>query len=161
MSTKACSFGGDPIYLNTLSGRTVNGRSTNWDLTGPGASYPSIGPAKKWFRVWIAGLLSPLRYFATPAQAQVYDWRLNWCGFGTAFPSGDMRVLANQISADEYPCTGVRLVDGAKVASNRAEVCCGIEDHHQYIYLHIYLCMCVCVHIYVYLYVYISIHIYP
>ena len=71
-----------------------------------------------------------------------------------------MRILANQISADEYPCTGVRLVDGAKVASNRAEVCCGIEDHHQYIYLHIYLYMCVYIYmsLCMYIYQYICIH---
>ena len=47
-----------------------------------------------------------------------------------------------------------------EVASNRAEVCCGIEDHHQYIYLHIYLYMCVYIYmsLCMYIYQYICIH---
>lgn len=62
-------------------------------------------------------------------QAEVYDWRLNWCGFGTVFPNGDMQLATNRISKEEYPCDGVRVVDGENVVSNKAELCCGIEDN--------------------------------
>ena len=59
----------------------------------------------------------------------MYDWRLNWCGFGTVFPNGDMQLATNMISKEEYPCNGVRVVDGESVVSNKAELCCGIEDN--------------------------------
>jgi len=126
-STKSCQFGGDPIYMTTMSGKTVSGRSTNWDLTGTGSYYGSIGPSKKWFRVWLGGQRQ-LYYYATNANARVYDWNVNWCGFGTVFPTGDMQLANKQITNEEYPCERARVIQGDKVESNKAEICCGIED---------------------------------
>ena len=62
-------------------------------------------------------------------QARVYDWSLNWCGFGTVFPTGDMQLSQKRISKDQFPCEGARVVEGNKVVSNEANICCGLEDH--------------------------------
>jgi len=67
------------------------------------------------------------------ANRNLYDWRVGWCGFGTVFPTGDMRLQTKSIDEDEFPCGGVRMVQGSsrdssKVVSNKAAMCCGIED---------------------------------
>ena len=128
VSTKACQFGGDPIYLTSVSGRNNGGRSMNGDLTGTGTSYAGIGPAKKWFRIWLGGLRGLHWGAASTSNAAVYDYRVNWCGFGAVFPSGDMQVATGQITQDEYPCMRARTVEGNKVVSNAAQICCGKED---------------------------------
>ena len=56
VSTRACKFGSEPIYLTSVTGKTVTGRSVNWDLNGAGASYPGIGVNKNWFRMWLGGI---------------------------------------------------------------------------------------------------------
>jgi len=56
VSTRACKFGSEPIYLTSVTGKTVAGRSVNWDLNGAGASYPGIGVNKNWFRMWLGGI---------------------------------------------------------------------------------------------------------
>jgi len=133
VSTKECKFGGDPIYFSSIYGNTRNGVSKNWDLTGTGASYPSIGPAKKWFRVWLGGFHHLGWTTTNYANRNIYDWRVGWCGFGTVFPTGDMQVNMKEIDEDDYPCNGARFVQGtsvydSKVTSSKASMCCGIED---------------------------------
>ena len=81
------------------------------------ASYPSIGPSKKWFRVWIGGGKYNLYHVVSRYKAQLNDWRLNWCGFGDVFPSGSrvplflpLCVLSMMLSFVLVPYFPIRFV---------------------------------------------------
>lgn len=112
------------MYISGVSGSggTVSA------LTGTAASYPSIGPMKKWFRQWLGGA-DHLHHTASRSVAARDVWRTNWCGFGDVFPSGDMRLMNKVISRDEFPCGGVRVVDEGAVKSDEGVLCCGTSDH--------------------------------
>ncbi|EKX48021.1 hypothetical protein GUITHDRAFT_106105 [Guillardia theta CCMP2712] len=122
INTKACQFGGSPQYFSTLSGM-----GAVQDTVGTASIYPGSDLPKNSFRSMIGGLSSYLDT-VTKANARANNWQLGWCGIGSVFPTGDMLINRKEITAAEYPCTGVRLVSGSSVASNAARACCGISE---------------------------------
>uniref|UniRef100_A0A7S0EEB6 Uncharacterized protein n=1 Tax=Hanusia phi TaxID=3032 RepID=A0A7S0EEB6_9CRYP len=122
IDTAACQFGGSPQYFSTLSGK-----GSVQDTVGTASIYPGSDVPKKSFRTKIGGLSSYLNT-ATKSNAVVENWRLGWCGIGSVFPTGEMLMNRKEITPNEYPCTGVRLVSGTSVASNTAKACCGISE---------------------------------
>jgi hypothetical protein len=56
------------------------------------------------------------RRFLTPHGAQ-------FCMFGNVFPTGKMLVKSGKITAGDYPCTGVRLLN----SDAQVRVMCGLD----------------------------------
>jgi len=69
VNTNKCNFSTTPLYFTSLSGQT-----RMWDLIGAGSIYR---PTTTGFTVY---LRSPFVETITVAEADEYDWHIQWCG---------------------------------------------------------------------------------
>lgn len=115
--TEKCGFRGSPHYIVSMS--------------GPGNMYSVAG-----VRDLYAGTRSWDKSFrALPNASPNFPWRnyndmgrqlsVNYCAFGSTFPTGEMMVTKNEITEASYPCQGVRLFEGGNLKTQTGEICCG------------------------------------
>jgi hypothetical protein len=118
---------GDPVWITAAQGGAKSGPDK---FVGYNAGY---GQTYRYSWMYLRGSYSSRNYWGhfngwnfnkgAPDQMQA-----KWCIFGEPFPTGAMRVNTEQITPDEYPCTGIRVVYEGTIKTNQAQICCGATD---------------------------------
>lgn len=128
IDAKNCEMKGDPIWITAVEGAKRSGTD---QFIGSNAGFSQ---GYRYSHMYIRKAYVGSQYWGQVGSAAIFNkggadmLQPKFCLFGEPFPTGDMRINADSLDPDEYPCNGVRVIDDGKVVSNQAKICCGKSD---------------------------------
>jgi len=127
ISAAACKMKGTPVWITAAQGGVSHGTGR---FVGTNAAY-NVGESSA--TMYIRQSEPSVQYWGHFSGSKLSSgpdvMHPKYCLFGEPFPSGDQSLDAGDISKDEYPCDGMRVVSPSQtVITNTAGMCCGKTD---------------------------------
>jgi hypothetical protein len=126
VSGAACNMKGTPVWITAAQGGKEYGTSR---FLGSNAGY-NVGQTK--INMLMRGSEPYVNYWGYYNGAGFTGRNAmfpRYCMFGEPFPSGDQSLDNGEITQEEYPCDGMRVVSETQVVlTNTGKMCCGKSD---------------------------------